>query len=366
MGDIIRLVRRGRFIGYYVRYKDSDGRRKMRASHQPTRELARRYLLEVEGRVARGAIGIPAPAAQRPTAGTLIERFLGEYTRPGIKDLAKYRQRAGVALRRVLPVLGALRSDAIGGTEIGRLRAALQRKWAPGTVGLSLTYCKIVFGWAVRQGLVGNNPFGRIELPRRSPAASFWSAEEVRSLLATADRLGAAGPVASRALRAAVHLAVRTGLRKGELLGLRWTDVELSSGRLTIARSFAATPKSGRPRHLRLPAEVVPILAEWQKECPKTREAVVFPLRSRSGVWGMARTAACMAGLPRLLSAAGCRPLGHPFHALRHTFASHYIMQGGSLAVLQQILGHSDVKHTLIYAHLAPDFLNAEMSRIKF
>ena len=121
---------------------------------------------------------------------------------------------------------------------------------------------------------------------------SAFSAEEVRSLLATADRLGAAGTVTSRGLRAAVHLAVRTGLRKGELLGLRWTDVELCSGRLTIARSFATTPKSGRPRHLRLPAEVVPILAEWQKECPRTPEGVIFPRRSRSGVWGMARGAA--------------------------------------------------------------------------
>ncbi|HRI54116.1 MAG TPA: site-specific integrase, partial [Pseudomonadota bacterium] len=333
---------------------------------QPTRELARRYLLEVESRVARGVIGIPAPAAHRPTAGALIERFLGEYTRPRIKDLARYRQRAGVALRRVLPVLGALRSDAIGDAEVSRLRAALQRRWAPGTVGLSLTYCKVVFGWAVRQGLVAHNPFARVELPRRSAAASFLSAEEVRSLLATADSLGAAGTVTSRGLRAAVHLAVRTGLRKGELLGLRWTDVELSSGRLTIARSFATTPKSGRPRHLRLPAEVVPILAAWQKECPKTPEGVIFPRRSRSGVWGMARGAACMAGLPRLLLMAGCRPLCHPFHALRHTFASHYIMQGGSLAALQQILGHSDLKHTMVYAHLAPEFLSAEMSRVKF
>ena len=58
MGDVVRVVKRGRFVGYYIRYIDIDGRRKQRASHQPTKELARRYLLAVEGRVARGIIGI--------------------------------------------------------------------------------------------------------------------------------------------------------------------------------------------------------------------------------------------------------------------------------------------------------------------
>ena len=47
MGDIIRTVRNGKFLGFYVRFKDVDGRRKVRASHQPTRELARRYLVEI-------------------------------------------------------------------------------------------------------------------------------------------------------------------------------------------------------------------------------------------------------------------------------------------------------------------------------
>ena len=73
-----------------------------------------------------------------------------------------------------------------------------------------------------------------------------------------------------------------------------------------------------------------------------------------------------MLGLPDLFAAAGCRPIGRAWHALRHTFASHYIMQGGNILALQKILGHSDIKMTMIYAHLAPEFLGAEMNRIKF
>lgn len=70
--------------------------------------------------------------------------------------------------------------------------------------------------------------------------------------------------------------------------------------------------------------------------------------------------------LPQLLAAAGCRRLAHPWHVLRHTFASHFIMSGGNILTLQKILGHSDVKMTLIYAHLAPDFLGDEMNRLRF
>ena len=56
----------------------------------------------------------------------------------------------------------------------------------------------------------------------------------------------------------------------------------------------------------------------------------------------------------------------HPWHTLRHSFASHFVMSGGNILTLQKILGHSDIKMTLVYAHLAPDFLNAEMERVRF
>ena len=106
MGDVVRKVKGGRFVGWYVRYRDTDGKRKQRASHQPTHALARRYLLAIEGRIARGVVGIPEPAAPSPTVQELVERFLDEYSRPKIKDLDKYRLYARTALRRVLPLCG--------------------------------------------------------------------------------------------------------------------------------------------------------------------------------------------------------------------------------------------------------------------
>ena len=73
-----------------------------------------------------------------------------------------------------------------------------------------------------------------------------------------------------------------------------------------------------------------------------------------------------MLGLSELLAAAGCAHLMRPWHAMRHTFASHFVMNGGNILALQKILGHSDIKMTLQYAHLAPDFLGDEMERVRF
>ncbi len=73
-----------------------------------------------------------------------------------------------------------------------------------------------------------------------------------------------------------------------------------------------------------------------------------------------------MIGVEELLEAAKCPPMQRAWHALRHTFASHYMMSGGNILTLQKILGHSDIKMTMIYAHLAPDYLGDEMDRLKF
>ena len=161
----------------------------------------------------------------------------------------------------------------------------------------------------------------------------------------------------------AVALAVYTGMRKGELFGLRWIDLDLATRRLTVARSYSGTTKSGQARHLRLPTELVPLLQTWRSECPPSPAGLVLPC-------GLTATRQArydaMLGLPRLLRAAGCRVLSHPWHALRHSFASHFVMSGGSMLTLSKILGHSRLETTMIYAHLAPDFLADEMDRLKY
>jgi integrase len=360
MGEVIKRTKNGKFLGYYLRWYEGGKRRQM-ASKQPSHAEARRMLLEIEARVARGEAGI-AERQHPMSLAELVERFLAEYSRPRIKDIDRYRAFGRMALQRIVPLLNK-RADQVSSTDITKAREALRRQYASGTVRVTLDYLSIVYGWAVRERIVSANPCRGVERPEAEHSLDFLTREETRRLLETAEA-GAAKP-AGRLLHAAVAVALYTGLRKGEILGLRWIDLDLDTRRLTVARSYRRAPKSRKVRHLRLPSTLIPVLREWQKCCPRTAEGLVFPVGT-AGCAGRVGSDKAMLGLPRLWEVVGLRKALHPWHVLRHSFASHFVMSGGNILSLQKMLGHSDLKMTLIYAHLAPDFLEAEIEKLRY
>jgi integrase len=136
------------------------------------------------------------------------------------------------------------------------------------------------------------------------------------------------------------HLAVETGLRRSELLDLTWDRVDLSRGVIRLEIT-----KSGRRREVPMRQAVYEVLVGLKGD----REGRVWPA-------GDIRTSFENAVVEAKLD-------GLHFHDLRHSFASWFVMRGGSLQALQTILGHQDIKMTLRYAHLAPDHLRSEMTR---
>jgi integrase len=152
-----------------------------------------------------------------------------------------------------------------------------------------------------------------------------------------------------------VIVAMETGLRRGELLGLTWDRVDLSRGVLRLEQT-----KSGKRREVPMRQVVYDVLAPLRA---KALEGLTPGPDGRlpeldGRVWpvGDVRTAFENAVAQAKLD-------DFHFHDLRHHFASWYIMRGGSLPALQQILGHADIKMTLRYAHLAPEHLRAEMAK---
>lgn len=367
MGDIVRRVSRGKFIGWYLRYKDVDGRRKQRASHQPTRALASRLLVEIEARVIRGLVGLPTatPPAATLRVDELCERFLREFASPRIKDLVRYRASARTALARLLPQLGHLPLIDLERRHLEKARDALARTFMPNTVRATLAPLGTALNWAVRQGLLSRSPARGLELPRRELSTEYLSGEEASRLLATAQQhADQSGHLAAGARFIALSLALRLGLRRGEIFGLRWQDVEPAAARLTVAKSYRLAPKNGKARHLPLPAFLTALLQSWRPRCPPTAENLVCPVLY-AGRWGMSSRRASH-GLGKLLRAAGCKPLVRGWHSLRHTFASQFVMAGGSLVTLQKLLGHTSMEMTLVYSHLAPEFVALEVERLKY
>jgi len=148
-----------------------------------------------------------------------------------------------------------------------------------------------------------------------------------------------------------VLLALNTGLRRGELLGLRWQDVNLPAKLLTVA---AGNAKSRKARHLPLNAEALDLLTRWKEQ--GTGKGLVFP---GAGGARMANVNKSWAALVKAAELSDFR-----FHDLRHTFASKLVMAGVDLNTVRELLGHSDIKMTLRYAHLAPDKLAEAVAKL--
>jgi len=156
--------------------------------------------------------------------------------------------------------------------------------------------------------------------------------------------------------------AMHTGMRLGELCGLRGSNVDLDARQTTVARSWTnATTKGDSARHVPIGAGLYPVLAAWKANCPATAEGLVFPSPCARG---MRDPRSVPESFRRLTDAAGVRALR--FHDIRHAFATHYRKQGGNLYNLKAIFGHSTITLTERYAHHAPKFMRADVDRLRF
>jgi integrase len=125
-------------------------------------------------------------------------------------------------------------------------------------------------------------------------------------------------------------------MRRGEILGLCWENVNLEQGALYIVKS-----KSGKPREIPISPQLAGLfLALGPKKAGPIFEIPIITLRRL---------------FDRAIKAAKVAPLR--FHDLRHTFASHFVMRTGDLPALSQLLGHFSLKMTQRYAHLAKGHL---------
>ena len=149
--------------------------------------------------------------------------------------------------------------------------------------------------------------------------------------------------------RCMILVALRTGLRQGELLALRWEDVDLKKGllrvRQSVTRGHVTEPKSGKGRDIPLSDDA---LAAFKAQ-RHLRGPLVFSARG----WSDARKTECKHPLWRASKKAGLRRIG--WHVLRHTFASHLAMRGVPLKAVQELLGHATMEMTMRYAHLSPN-----------
>ncbi len=271
--------------------------------------------------------------------------------------------------RHIVPIIGHVPIGELTATDIRSWMAGLEAEFHPRTVGHAHAVLRAALNRAVRDRMIDFNVATAVDaplVPRR--AYTVWSTDQQRTFL---------GAVAADPLEALYRLALTTGMRQGELLGLRWADVNLDSGTLTVnqvlvrmARTFSFTePKTPQSRRtIPLASRMVASLRRRKAQQAANRlpqakvwtdRDLVFTLDGGMPlpnwwVTGEFQRRAAEAGLPKVR-----------FHDLRHMAASHLIESGADLAVVREILGHSTITTTVnIYGHLTERHKRSAMARL--
>lgn len=152
-------------------------------------------------------------------------------------------------------------------------------------------------------------------------------------------------------LQPLVLLAMNTGMRKGEIFGLKWEHVDLINSNLTVISSNA---KSGNSRHIPLNNEAKTTLLKWKADTDSI--GLVFKGKDGNQITDIKKSWSSLLNDAHITN--------FRFHDLRHHFASKLVMASVDLNTVRELLGHSDLKMTLRYAHLAPEHKAAAVNLI--
>ena len=202
----------------------------------------------------------------------------------------------------------------------------------PATINRDLSRLRRMFSLAVEWGLLEESPMQGIKFLRENNARTrYLSLEECQRLIASC--------IAPH-IRVLVGVALHSGMRLGEILNLRWYDLDFASGFILVRDS-----KNGESRHVPMDTILFALFRAYPRR-PGTD--LVFSSRCRGRIVDV-RT-----GFQNACKRAELTDLH--FHDLRHTFASQFVMAGGDLYILKEILGHKSITMTQRYAHLSPTY----------
>jgi len=312
--------------------------------------------------IAEAEAGGMAPK-RAMTMATLLDDWLEHAVRPRVTDKTYSNYRSTVE-RHLLPDLGPVQAQKLTTARIQLFYARLRgENVGARTQQLCHLHVTQALDYGIALGVVGRNVARALPRARwRAGQMKHWTRDEARRFLDVAATSSTFGPL--------WHLALGTGMRRGELLGVRWQDVRLDAGYLTVRQAVIVVrghPQIKEPktttsvRTIYLPPTVRDRLVahrEAQREQRDGRAARGVPLREGDLVFATRAGAAINpdnldydfakltkhAGVPRIR-----------IHDLRHTFATLALEQGIPVKVVSENLGHADISTTLrTYAHVIP------------
>lgn len=293
------------------------------------------------------------------TVAELLERWMAHIAAQGRAPSTLTRYRSAISYN-ILPHLGGRRVDKLTGADLDAFYARLSKA---GLGPLSVRKCHAILSASLNQALkwgwIDRNPIERSTPPGvRSREIVPPTTDEVRLLLEACEQSNAD-------LACLIYVAVTTGCRRGELCGLRWTDVDLGLGTVVVARSISDADgqiavkdtKTYSARRLALDPSTVEVLRRHRERVTSRAAVAGVTLPGSAYVWSQDMAAAVPYRPDRITGAFRTltRRLGLShvtFHALRHFSATTLAGQGVGVRTIAGRLGHANPSLTLrTYAH---------------
>lgn len=336
--------------------KKEDGKpRQFKKRGFKTKQEAQKAMLELEQSLTLGTYIQPNKILYKEY---LLERFLEDkMTKVKKQTLNTYRW---IVEKHIIPVIGGVELTKLNPIIIQGLYNKLTKEKALSDENIQKVHTLIndSLKKAERWGLIARNPAALVDRPKAvKKEITVWNVEEVRKFLKYAKKSGR--------YYIAFLLALTTGMRQGEILGLRWKDVDFENGCVRITQTLSSDGKDLLPytktksgsRTIDLPEETVTALkkhwlfirGEREKNCSyKNLDLVVCTEfgtpTHKSNIRRVFKSIITKADIPKIR-----------FHDMRHTHATLLLLQGVNPKIVSERLGHADVRITLdTYSHLLP------------
>jgi len=345
-------------VRFYV-----NGRRRHKT--YATRELAEQVLAKIVQETSVDDAGLHHDYSKSPNLEALAKAWLDRRlkTHRAAKDDG-YRWKLHVG-----PVFGRMKPYEVNAAKIRRfIENKLAEGLNPTTVGHCVRQLSTLYADIIEAGHAPSNPVASLPRSTRRLYKSTFDVRSTPFLERPADirRLYLALPEPHNMI---FIFGEQTGCRVGEILGMHWRDIDLPGRKIHVRQQMQdgklCPLKDRESRIVPLQDSLTPILEEW-----KLKTGGVGPLftpthPTRGGRPDIGRPSQfvrpCTVHKALAAALAACElPKLTLYQATRHTFASQWVMNGGSMEMLSKILGHSSTSTTQHYAHLAPDFFGAK------
>ena len=311
-----------------------------------TADQARRRAAAVIDRIKRGEDPDPGAAAPPLTVADLAERYMEAHVAMNCSAHTQGIYRGSLD-NHILPALGKKPIDAVGRSDVSALHYGM--RGTPRAANRALMVLSKMFSLAEGWGMAppGGNPCRFVLRYKEGKRERFLTAEEYRRIGSALCELEARGAAAARAA-AALRLLLLTGCRLGEVLTLRWDDVDRKAGELRL-------------RDAKTGARMVPLT-------PTAAEVLAGVARVRRGPWVFAGSSPdrhlsqLTTYWHRVRERADVKDVR--IHDLRHSFASRALALDESLTMIGRLLGHTDIGSTARYAHLARGAEKVAVARV--